>query len=431
MAVLAFLGLGVVPLTTLGEPSLGKPIIPPPPSTAPRSAAAAKPATNHLELTASQVALTDANTGFAFGLLQQISAENPGANIFISPYSASTALEMVSLGAAGETLIQFQQTLGLTNLETSALETASKANASIVSAKSSSFLLSTANSVWYKKGLKVNPEFLKENESYFGAKVEALNFLNPTASHTINSWASQATHGEVKDIVASLDPRTQMILANAVYFRGSWQTAFDPKQTSIQPFYTEGGGQVPAHMMSQTGTYNYSAVNGYQAIELPYKGGDMAMYVFLPGPGTNVQDFVNLMSGSWWQQTVPSAFSPMQGTIDLPKFSLNFSVGMIPALESMGITNAFSSEAADFSGITTTEQLYISQVNQQAVVEVDEKGTVAAAVTTVTVAAGAVPQPGTPFVMNVDRPFVFFIEDLQTKTVLFSGTVLNPSAAGN
>ncbi len=428
IAVLACQCLGLVPLTTLAEPSLGQPIIPPPTE----SAVPANVKTNQAALTADQVALTAANTDFAFGLLQQISVENPGANVFISPYSAATALEMVSLGAEGETLSQFQQTLGITNFETSALGKASKATAAIVRAKSSSFALSTANSVWYKRGLRVNPQFLKENESYFGARVEALNFLNPTAPHTINSWASQATHGEIKDVVSSpLDPALRMILANAVYFRGSWQTAFDPKQTTTQPFYAEGGGQASVSMMSHYGTYNYSTANGYQAIELPYKGGDLAMYVFLPGAGTNLQDFVNLMSGSWWQQTVPSTFAPMQGTIDLPKFSLNFSIGMIPALASMGITDAFSSEAADFSGITTTEHLYISQVNQQAVVDVDEKGTVAAAVTTVGVVAGVAPQPTQTFTMNVDRPFVFFIEDLQTKTVLFSGTVFKPGTAAN
>jgi serpin B len=224
--------------------------------------------------------------------------------------------------------------------------------------------------------------------------------------------------------VQKLPADTAMILANAVYFFGNWQNPFDTNLTTNALFSLPGGGQVSVPMMQQTAIFGYCEGDGFQAVRLPYRGNDLAMYVFLPAPGASVNDLLNEMNGNWWQQTINGSFIGQQGTIDLPRFDLNFGSSLVPALQALGMEAAFT-RAADFSGISP-DPLHIYDVEQQAIVKVNELGTEAAAVTTVTAVAilGIAPQ----FDMNVNRPFLFFIEDEQAKMILFAGVVLDPSS---
>jgi serpin B len=365
-----------------------------------------------------------ANTSFAFNLLQQIGAEQPGTNIFISPYSASTVLQMVSTGAAGTTLTEMREALCTTSLTTPALCIANKEIHGIINNKNTNFLLSTANAVWYKTGIAIEPSFTEDNERFFGARVSPVDFSNPATVDTINAWASDETRGKITQVATyPMDPAIRLFLANAVYFLGTWQNPFDTNDTTNQPFFLNGGGQETVPMMSQNATFNYCEGNGYQAVQLPYKGGDLSMYVFLPGPGTNLADFVGAMNAESWQEVIQSNFTAQQGTVSLPRFNLNFQASLVPALKALGMKTAFTDDA-DFSKITTGERLLISAVQQQAVVEVNELGTEAAAVTTVTIVGAAV--PGNTFQMTVNRPFLFVIEDQQAGAILFMGTVFQP-----
>jgi serpin B len=179
-------------------------------------------------------------------------------------------------------------------------------------------------------------------------------------------------------------------------------------------------------MMRQTGTFSYYAGGDFQAIRVPYRGNDLAMYVFLPAAGTSVSDLLSQMDGDWWQETLNGSFSSQQGTLELPRFDLEFSDSLTNALQALGMESAFTPRA-DFSGIST-EPLSIADVKQKAVVKVNETGTEAAAVTTITVVGstgGPLPQP---FQMIVNRPFLFFIEDNQAETILFAGLALNPGS---
>ncbi|MGO8697206.1 MAG: serpin family protein [Limisphaerales bacterium] len=369
--------------------------------------------------------LQSANADFAFNLLQQLAIELPASNIFISPYSASTVLQMVSTGAASTTLTEMESALCTTNLSLSTLDNGNKELGTLINAPNTNFILSTANAVWYQEGLPLRKSFINGDRRFFSAKVEGLDFGAPTAIKTINQWASKETHGKITDIVKKLPPGTAMVLANAVYFFGNWQNPFDTNLTANEPFYSTEADKVTVPMMQQTATFGYCAGEDFQAVRLPYRGNDLAMYVFLPAAGTSVNDLLGEMNGDWWQETINGSFMAQQGTLELPRFDLDFADSLVPALRGLGMETAFT-PAADFSGISP-DSLYISDVEQQAIVKVNELGTEAAAVTTVIVVTGVVSYPP-PFQMIVNRPFLFFIEDEQAKMILFAGVVLDPSS---
>jgi serpin B len=394
-------------------------------------ACAAQALTSTNETTNNSQSVAAANTTFGFNLLAQLAANNTGSgNIFISPYSASTALQMVSAGAAGTTQKQMQQVLGTSGLPQASLNDGVQKIAAIINSKNTNFTLITANALWYQNGISINTNFIEGNQNFFGASVEAIDFYNSTSAHTINSWASNETQGNITNVVSyPFDPVPSLLLANAVYFKGSWQTPFATNLTVPATFHLKGG-QATVPMMNQSGTFFYCATNGYQAIQLPYQGGDLTMDIFLPNTNSSISALLKTLQNMGWQKASQNGFSEQQGSLSLPKFNLNYSVNLIPSLKALGMTNAFSRTpgVADFSNISVINQLYISSVNQQAIIKVDEVGTEAAAVTTIGLASAAIAAPSVaPFSMIVNRPFVFFIEDQQTKTILFMGMVFNPS----
>jgi len=376
------------------------------------------------EINAGQLELSAANASFAFNLLQQLAAQQPGTDIFMSPYSVSTVLQMVSTGAAGSTKTEMQEMLGTLDMPPIALNQANKELGSIIDSRNTNFALTTANSVWYRSGLMVEPSFIHGDEEYFGARVQGLNFNSIDSVDIINSWAAEETHGKIDRIVSPpINPEVQMFLANAVYFLGNWESPFDVNNTKEGVFYLSNGGQEAVPMMRQTAAFSCCQGNGYQAVRLPYKGGDLAMYVFLPDPGSSVQELLSTMNGAWWSQAMQADFVEQQAIVALPKFNLNYAVDLVAPLQALGMRTAFTANA-NFSGISRREPLSISDVKQQAVVEVNEKGTEAAAVTTVTVVATAIALP--TFQIIVNRPFLFFIQDRQAGTILFMGAVYNP-----
>jgi serpin B len=367
--------------------------------------------------------LAAANADFAFNMLQQLAAAQPGTNIFFSPYSISTVLQMVSTGAEGTTRTQMQQMLGTIDMKQDALNEANRDIASIIDSRNTNFVLTTANALWYRSGLRVEPGFIQGDEQFFGAKVEGLDFNSDASVGIINAWASNETHGKIDQIVQGpIDPSVEMFLANAVYFLGNWESPFDTNNTTGQAFYLGGGTQTTVPMMNQLAPFKCSQASGFQAVQLPYKGGDLAMYVFLPDAGSSVQELLGMMNGAWWQQAIQQDFSEQFAQVALPKFELRTSLNLIPQLEALGMTDAFT-PFADFARISKVP-LDISAVQHQAVVDVNETGTEAAAVTTVTIVSTARPTPS--FQINVNRPFLFFIQDQQAGTILFMGVVYNP-----
>jgi serpin B len=216
--------------------------------------------------------LAAANNTFAFKLLKQLAAEQPDTSIFVSPYSAATALQMAANGAGGQTKTEMQRVLQTTNLTTSELCAASKAAAGLLNSSDKNIILTTTNALWYRQGAQIKPDFLAANQKY--------DFANlPAAEAEINHWASDQTHGRITGIAdGMIDPHlTDLVLANAIYFKGKWEDPFKKKWTKERPFHSATGATKNVPMMKMSKEFIYCQGTGYQAVRLPYMGYDLAL----------------------------------------------------------------------------------------------------------------------------------------------------------
>jgi serine protease inhibitor len=374
--------------------------------------------------------LAAANNTFSFKLLKQLVAENQSGNLFLSPYSAATALQMAANGAAGQTKTEMQQVLEISTLSSTELNAACKAAADLLNSNDTNVVLTTANALWYRQGSAVKPGFLESNRNYFSSTIKALDFGNVgVAEAEINHWASDQTHGRITGIAdGMIDPTyTDLILANAIYFKGKWFDPFDAKLTKERSFHPLAGPTKNLPMMEMSKKFTYRKGSGYQAVRLPYMGFDLAMYVFLPDPGSTPAKLLQIMNGDNWRRVTIPGFSDRDGLVVLPKFKLETTMELNPALKTLGMKTAFNNQKlkpdADFSQMFNNPQHHISEVRQKAFVEVNEEGTEAAAVTMMALSNKVEMDPPKPFEMIADRPFLFAIVDDRSEMILFLGVV--------
>ena len=392
-----------------------------------------------------------ANNEFAFNLLRRLAAERPAMNLFISPYSAATALQMTANGANGVTKQEMQEVLhtaGLsdetinagnkscaellksadTNLMDDAIDFAPGLEAQLLKNAGPNLILSTANALWYRQGVPIKESFVALNQKYFSAIIQPLDFRNVSASEAeINRWASDQTHGRIRDIANGLiDPNlTDMVLANAIYFKGKWLKAFDKDLTQQKVFHAASGRAIEVPMMRKVNeTLSYRRDAGhYQAVRLPYMGGKLAMYVFLPDAGSSPGRLLKTLTADNWQEIVTTGFKRNEGELVLPKFKIESGLELKDTLKTLGMKTAFEPGRADFSGIFNDPH-NIAKVRQNTFVEVGEEGTEAAAVTAVEfIQSAGILREDPPFRMIVDRPFVFAIADARSQMLLFLGVV--------
>jgi serpin B len=372
--------------------------------------------------------LASANNGFAFDLLKQITKEQPGMNVFISPFSVSTALQMTGDGAAGETKAEMQRVLQTVGLTPEALNSACQdLNQSLNSQPD--VILSLANAIWYKKDFHLKPKFVSANRKFFQAELGGVDFSKPDSAKTINDWADKSTRGKIREVVQwPFDPLTRVILANAIYFKGKWERPFEKAATRPHAFHLARGGEKPVPTMWQEGKFSYQEGDGFQAVRLPYAGGRLQMYLFLPATNSTPAKVLAGLSRETWRDKVLPQFRNREGTLAMPRFKMEYGVMLNDPLKALGMKQAFTG-AADFSAMAD-EPLFISEVKQKSFVEVNEEGTEAAAVTTVHMEASAVMRPIESFEMIVDRPFLFVIADDQTRSILFLGVIFDPTGQG-
>ncbi len=382
----------------------------------------------HAALSSETQKLTSANTGFAFKLLKEIAKEQPGKNIFISPYSVSTVLQMVENGAGGKTKEELRQALGIAGLSQAAQNEANRDLSRSINSVTTNLVLNTANALWYRKGIPVKPEFIACNREFYQATVAGLNFDDPASVGVINSWVNEKTHGKIPGMVSGpIDPAIYLYLANAVYFKGQWMTPFEAKDTKDRDFHLRNGRQKKLPMMFQGGEFSYRRGTGYQAVRLPYEGWNLGMYVFLPDAGSSPEKLLAIMNGDNWQRVTVPGFSQREGTLVLPRFKFECGVDLKPPLRALGIKSAFS-QSANFSGLCG-EPVFISEAMQATFVEVNEQGTEAAAATLMSIKSGIELNPPKPFEMIVDRPFLVVIQDQESKTILFMGIIFDPASS--
>ncbi|MBN2541280.1 serpin family protein [bacterium] len=370
--------------------------------------------------------MVNANSRFGFKLYNEILKKDIDKNTFISPYSVSIALSMTYNGANTETKIAMQEALEYSGIELDDLNSMNLSLKEALEKTDPKVQLNIANSLWAKKGIAFVPEFMDRNEEFYQAKVITLDFGDPAAPREINNWVDENTQHKIKKIIDTIDPLAILYLINAIYFKGSWTEEFDKDLTADKPFHLLDGSTIERPMMSQHGEYKYFENDKFQAIRLPY--GDnkrLGMYVFLPGEKSGLNGFLKELSFENWEGWI-SQFRIMEGTIKLPRFQMEYEIGLNNALIALGMGVAFSSSEADFTEMVRScpeGNVFIKEVKHKTFVKVNEEGTEAAAVTMVMMAAES---ESPSFLMVVDRPFFFAITDSQTGTVLFMGTVVEP-----
>jgi len=376
--------------------------------------------------------LVEGNSVFAFNLYQALKAGNE--NFFYSPYSISLALAMTYAGARGETEQQMADTLHFT-LPQDRLHPAfnsidtelGKRGQGAEGEDDEGFRLHVANAIWGQKDYQFLPTFLDVLAENYGAGLRPADFARePEQSRiTINEWVSEQTEGKIKDLVPQglIHSLTRLVLTNAIYFNAAWSYPFKESMTKEEPFYLLDGSEVTVLMMEQTENFvGYTEGEGYQAVELPYKGHELSMVILLPRE-ENFEQFEGALS----YQPVDSILEALEHdhiNLKMPRFSFKSEFSLSETLAAMGMPDAFSAGAADFSEMTGNRELSIQEVVHKAFVSVDEAGTEAAAATAVTMPTSAPPEE--PIVVNINRPFIFLIRDIETGSLLFMGRVLNP-----
>jgi serpin B len=375
--------------------------------------------------TANQV-VGDGTTEFAFRLVRQLAKEQPSANIFVSPYSISAALQMVRNGASGETRKEMDATLGFPGIETAELAKAYRDTDRTIRNDANNAVLSIANSIWYAPNLQLHPEFLSLNKDFYHAKLNALDFTDPRASGMINKWVNEETRGRITRLFdGPLSGATGAVLANAIYFKGRWENQFEQSRTMERPFNLVYQHQKTVPTMEQSRRFRYLESAGFQAVWMPYAGLKLGMYLILPAKQSSPFNVLSNMNAGTWKTDVLARFDSQEGMLRLPKFKLEFGAELKPTLAAMGLRSAFGS-GADFSGMASGP-MRLDAVKHKAFVEVNEEGTEAAAATGAAVAlVSAAPVKPKPFQMIVDRPFLFAIEDSTTGAILFIGIVVDP-----
>jgi len=378
------------------------------------------------ELTSTEKALVNSGNSFGYELFHEVVRAEKDKNIFISPLSVSMALAMTYNGAAGETEEAMRTTLGFASLTREQVNEAFKSLVALLLSLDPQIQLQIANSIWYRQGYTVQPEFVSLNRNFFAALVQGLDFNDPNAPNIINAWVDQNTNGKIKKIIGQIDSLTVMFLINAIYFKGTWTYQFDKAKTQEDWFSRPDGVRVPCKMMVQTNAhFLYHSTDELQIIDLPYGRGLYSMTIILPRPHVNVDSLIVRLDAATLAQWVGS-LREQQGTLYLPKLKLEYELLMNDVLKAMGMAIAFS-RGADFSRMFVEKlDLYISRVLHKTFVQVDEEGTEAAAVTAVEISLTSAGPNG--FIMRVDRPFVFLIRENHSQTVLFAGKIIEPRA---
>ncbi|MEO6952672.1 MAG: serpin family protein [Polyangia bacterium] len=372
-------------------------------------------------------------------------AKRPG-NLFFSPASVRLALSMTYAGARGETAAQMKKTLELPagsaaheafaaqlgrwntlanpvddNAQRAADPSMQKYYEDELARRS--IVLSVVNRLWLQRGKHLVADYTQLVRRDYHAGVEQLDFAASEPSRAIiNKWVSDATHGKIKTLISPgvLDADTKLVLTNAIYFKASWTSQFQAAHTKQGPFTTSDRPvQVP--LMQQVGHFSIADLPTAQVLELPYGDGDLVMDVVLPKKSlADVEPHLASLP-SWL-----GALKPARVDVTLPRWKTTSALELGGPLQGLGMKDAFHYPAADFSGIDGSRDLYISAVVHQAVVEVDEQGTEAAAATAVAMRAGGRPPSDEPVVFRADHPFVYVIRDAKTNAVLFMGRLSNP-----
>ncbi|MFJ7245947.1 serpin family protein [Kitasatospora sp. NPDC098652] len=395
---------------------------------------ASAPATRPAVDQASVAATAKATDAFGLDLLHALTASPGGAgrNTVVSPVGLATVLGMLMPGARGATAQELAKAL---HTELDPKQYALAVGALDQRTKNGDQLtLHQADEVWTQQGFPVNPDYLATLATAFDAGVHTTDFKkDPEGSRkAVDSAVEKATEGRIKDLFApgAINADTRVVLTDALYLKAKWAAEFKPGQTADRPFRKLDGTAANVSTMSQTGEFRYAEGSGgivgepWQAVELPYAGGNLAMDLIVPAQG----GFAAFTKGLDQPQLdrILGALSAQPVDLQLPRFHFDTSNELTPALRSLGVHSAFDN--ADLTGIAEQPPLAVSTVVQKATVQVDEEGTVAAAGSGAVAGVAAAPAPRQAAELHIDRPFLFLVRDTSNGRPLFLGQVTDPQA---
>lgn len=381
-------------------------------------------------------AVAAAEQAFAAHLYETLAAAE--GNLVVSPLSIHLALAMALGGAGGETAAEMEAALAVAGIDPTALHAALNALDAALEARNRTepaidgreqqVQLSVVNSIWGQDGFGFEAAYLDLLARNYGAGIRLVDFMSAAeeARVAINAWVAQATNDRITDLIpeGAIDSLTRLVLVNAVYLDATWAVPFDPQATADAPFFRLDGSEVSVPTMNAYQLHaSYAAGEGWKAIDLPYTGDELSMLFVVPDAGRF--DEVEAMVGAGLVDEVRAALGNAVVDLSLPKFSQRNQVSMVEALQALGISAAFDPDAADFTGISAEEQLYVSDVIHEAFIAVDEDGTEAAAATAVIVGTTSIPAEIVD--LDFDRPFLFFLQDRATGALLFVGRVVDPA----
>ncbi len=376
----------------------------------------------------------EGDNDFTFALYHQINSSNN--NVFFSPFSIYTALSMTYEGAKGETALEMAKVLYLQQDNTTRWQAFASLITEINNPNKHYYMLSTANNLWLEQNYPFLPSFLNTVETYYSASATAMDFVNNASAclNTINTAVANETAGKITNLLpsGSIGPTTALVLTNAIYFEATWVSQFDVNSTTYNAFTTSSGQVEQVQTMHQTLASNVENYYGVaSAMELPYLDKEVSMFIFLPPAGAaGMASLDNYMTGdkmnSWLAARPATVTSTSDVAVSLPKFTVNTSYGLVNTLSAMGMPTPFSPVKADFTGMSSLGNLYISGVFHKAYVSVAEYGTEAAAATGVVVTGnGIIP---VQYYFTVNSPFIFMIRENTSNTILFMGKVNDPNA---
>ncbi len=383
-------------------------------------------------------AAVTAGNHFAIDLYGQIRGAK--GNICVSPFSVSSALEMAAAGAGGKTADQMLAVLHWTDAPGDLPAAAAALNATMTGPaqtatppddESRGAQVSIANALFGQQGFSYQAPFLNLLAQKYGAPLQNVDFAGQPgkACAAINAWAAKQTHDRIKNAVpaSAITAQTRLVLVDAIYFKDAWENEFRKPSTQDQPFFRDGKETVNVPLMQQRESYDYMETDALQAVSLPYRG-EFSMVILLPRKRDGLVDLEQSLTADvldgWLKQ-----MSQQSVQIFLPKFRMEGEYELNGPLAKLGMTDAFNSQTADFSGITSATKLCIDRVIHKTFIAVDEAGTEAAAVTSMTMRATAVMAPRhiQPAVFRADHPFLFVLRHRSTGAILFMGRVTNPT----
>ncbi len=369
--------------------------------------------------------IVTADNAFSFELVKKINAVEQGNedNFFISPLSVAYALGMAYNGADGSTKTQMEDVLHKSGLSLLEINQSYKELMQYLVTNDPAVLLTIANSIWYRDNFLVEQSFLDINSNYFNALINPLNFDDPASKDIINAWVAAQTNNKIQTIINNINPQDVMYIINAIYFKASWKYEFDPASTIQYPFSLADGSVKNVETMMNGEGYYYCKNSLFEAIELPYGKEDFSMLVFVPVNGNTVNDIIDELNPVNWSNWLSSFQFAEQANVFLPKFKYEYEKSLNQILCDLGMPVAFDSFNANFSKINPNAQLYISDVLHKTYVDVNEEGTEAAAVTSISIGTTSVPQN---IMFFANKPFLYVIKEKQTDAIIFMGKIMDP-----